>query len=349
MTWSPTRRSLLRRAAAVAAATLGAAALPASQRLAAAATAGAATGTTATGAYPDHPIRLVVPFAPGGAVDIVGRLIARYMGDTLGQAVFVDNRSGAGGSIGTGYVARAKPDGYTLLLHTVSTAVMNGLLYRHLPFDPRKDFTPITEVAAAPTLIVINAQVPARTLKDFVALVKAHPGKYMFGSTGVGSSVHLDGQLFAIRMGLDMVHVPYRGEGDAIKDLVAGQTQMETGVASAFLPYIRNGQLRALCVNDAKRSHLLPDVPTAAQAGLPDYELPNWYALVGPRDLPEPIVQQLYRSVKDALEVSDVRQKLLDLGLNIVGSDPRAFATYWDQQEAFWQPIVKATGISLQE
>jgi tripartite-type tricarboxylate transporter receptor subunit TctC len=244
----------------------------------------AGCGARAADAYPTRPIRLVVPFAPGGAVDIVGRLAAHYLSEELGQQVYVENKSGAGGSLGTDMVVRAQPDGYTLLLHTVSSAVINALTYTNLPYDPRKDLVPITEIAASQTLIVINAQVPASTLAQFVALARKNPGRYKFASTGVGSSVHLGGQLFATREGLDIVHVPYRGEGDAIKDLVAGETQMETGVASAFLPFIRAGKLRALCVNGSKRLAVLPEVPTAAEAGLADFELPNWYALCAARN-----------------------------------------------------------------
>jgi hypothetical protein len=208
----------------------------------------------AADAYPTRPIRLVVPFAPGGAVDIVGRLAAHYLSDALGQQVYVENKSGAGGSLGTDMVVRAQPDGYTLLMHTVSSAVINALTYTNLPYDPRKDLIPITEIAASQTLIVINAQVPAATLPQFVDLVRKNPGRYKFASTGVGSSVHLGGQLFATREGLDMVHVPYRGEGDAIKDLVAGETQMETGVASAVHP--RRQAAGALCQRQPATSAL---------------------------------------------------------------------------------------------
>jgi tripartite-type tricarboxylate transporter receptor subunit TctC len=173
----------------------------------------------------------------------------------------------------------------------------------NLPFDARKDLVPITEIAASQTLIVINAQVPATTLQQFIELVRRNPGQYKFASTGVGSSVHLGGQLFATREGLDMVHVPYRGEGDAIKDLVAGETQMETGVASAFLPFIRAGKLRALCVNGSRRLAVLPDVPTAAEAGLTDFELPNWYALYAPRGVPDSITQRIYQSTAKILQM----------------------------------------------
>jgi tripartite-type tricarboxylate transporter receptor subunit TctC len=301
----------------------------------------------AADAYPTRPIRLVVPFAPGGAVDMVGRLTAHYLSEELGQQVYVENKSGAGGSIGTDLVARAQPDGYTLLLHTVSSAVINALTYTNLPFDAHKDLVPITEIAASQTLIVINAKVPATTLQQFVELVRRNPGQYKFASTGVGGSVHLGGQLFATREGLDMVHVPYRGEGDAIKDLIAGETQMETGVASAFLPFIRAGQLRALCVNGSKRLALLPDVPTAAEAGLTDFELPNWYAIYAPRGVPDNVTRLIYQSTVKVLQLPDVRARMAEFGLDSVGSSPTEMAAYLDQQFQFWAPVVKASGVRL--
>ncbi|HEY4919297.1 MAG TPA: tripartite tricarboxylate transporter substrate binding protein [Xanthobacteraceae bacterium] len=316
---------------------------------AAAALAGLSDGRVArsAGAWPARPVKLVVPFAPGGAVDIVGRLVARYLSNEAGQQVYVENRSGAGGSLGTELVVKAPPDGHTLLLHTVSSAVINALTYADLRFDPRKDLTPITEIAAAPTLIVINAQVPAATLGQFVALVRHKPGQFKFGSTGAGSSVHLAGQLFATRERLEMVHVPYRGEGEAIKDLVAGVTQMETGVASAFLPFIRAGQLRALCVNGDKRIALLPQVPTAAEAGLADFDLPNWYALYAPRGLPDDITRRISESTGKVLALPDVRTRLAELGLEAIGSSPAEMAAYLDRQFAFWTPVVKASGVKL--
>lgn len=301
----------------------------------------------ADGAWPARPVKLVVPFAPGGAVDIVGRLAARYLSDELKQQVFVENKSGAGGSLGTEFVAKAAPDGYALLLHTVSSAVINALTYTNLRYDPRRDLVAITEIAAAQTLVVISAKVPATTLQQFVDLVRKNPDRYKFGSTGTGGSVHLDGQLFATRLGLDMVHVPYRGEGEAIKDLVAGVTQMETGVVSAFLPFIHSGQLRALCVNGPKRIALLPDVPTAAEAGLADFDLPNWYALYAPRGLPEEITQRIYQAVVKVLALPEVHERLTEIGLDSVGSSPSEMAAYLERQFEFWTPVVAASGVRL--
>jgi tripartite-type tricarboxylate transporter receptor subunit TctC len=225
--------------------------------------------------------------------------------------------------------------------------VINALTYTNLPFDARKDLVPITEIAASQTLIVINAQVPAMTLQQFVELARRNPGQYKFASTGVGSSVHLGGQLFATREGLDMVHVPYRGEGDAIKDLVAGETQMETGVASAFLPFIRAGKLRALCVNGSKRLALLPDVPTAAEAGLTDFELPNWYALYAPHGVSDDVTARIYHATVKVLQLPDLRARLAEFGLDSIGSSPAEMAAYLDQQFQFWAPVVKTSGVRL--
>ncbi len=304
-------------------------------------------GAQAQDGWPERPIKLVIPFAPGGAVDIVGRLMAHYLSDELAQPVYVENKSGAGGSLGTEFVAKAPADGYTLLLHTVSSAVINALTYTNLRYDPRRDLVPISEIAAAQTLVVVSAKVPATTLQQFVDLVRKSPGQYKFGSTGTGGSIHLAGQLFATRLGLDMVHVPYRGEGEAVKDLVAGETQMETGVASAFLPFIRGGQLRALCVNGAKRLPLLPDVPTAAEAGLADFDLPNWYALYAPRGVRERVTQRLYQSAVKVLGIPEVHQRLTELGLDRIGSSPDEMAAYLKRQFEFWTPVVAASGVRL--
>jgi tripartite-type tricarboxylate transporter receptor subunit TctC len=304
-------------------------------------------GPLAASGYPSRPIRIVVPFAPGGAVDAVARLDAQYLTGELGQQVFVDNRGGAGGTIGSAYVAKAAPDGYTLRADPLSSAVINGLVYKNLPFDPRHDFTPVAELAETPTLLVINAALPAKTLQQFIALAKQHPGQFNFGSTGVGSSVQLEGVLFEMKTGVKMVHVPFRGAGPAVEALVAGQTQMQVGSISAFLPFIRAGKLRALCIDSDQRSALLPDVPTAAEAGLPDFVLPDWYGLFAPKGTPDPVVARLHQALVKVMANPALREKLGNLGLTPVDKSTAEFAAFWQSQFDRWAPIVKAANITL--
>jgi tripartite-type tricarboxylate transporter receptor subunit TctC len=289
----------------------------------------------------------VVPFVPGGAVDLVGRLAAQYLTDELGQQVFVDNRSGAGGAVGSAFVANAPADGYTLVLQSVSSAVINGLVYRKLPFDPRTGFAPIAEIAESPTLLVINADLPATTLQEFIALAKQNPGKFNFGSTGAGGSVHLAGVLFETKTGTTLVHIPFHGAGPAVAALVAGETQMEIGSVSAFLPFIRAGKLRALCVNSEQRIELLPDVPTAEQAGLPGYILPDWYGMFAPRGTPAAVVARLEHAISKIVAKPQMRQRLADLAMSPVSKSSAEFATFWNGQFDFWTPIVKAAGVTL--
>jgi tripartite-type tricarboxylate transporter receptor subunit TctC len=301
----------------------------------------------AADAYPSRPIRIVVPFAPGGAVDAVARLDAQYLTEELGQQVFIDNRGGAGGTIGSAYVAKSVPDGYTLRADPLSSAVINGLIYKDLPFDPRHDFAPVAELAETPTLLVINAGLPATTLQQFIALAKAHPGEFNFGSTGVGSSVQLEGVLFEIKAGVKLVHVPFRGAGPAVEALVAGQTQMQVGSISAFLPFLRAGKLRALCVNSDHRIALLPDVPTAAEAGLPDFVLPDWYGLFAPKGTADEIVMRLHQAVVTAEANPELSSRLANLGLTPVDKSTAQFAAFWQSEFDRWAPIVKAANISL--
>lgn len=308
---------------------------------------GMRASASAADAYPSRPIRIVVPFAPGGAVDAVARLDAQYLTKELGQQVFVDNRGGAGGTIGSAFVARASPDGYTLRADPLSSAVINGLVYKNLPFDPRRDFVPVAELAETPTLLVINAGLPATTLQQFIALAKAHPGEFNFGSTGVGSSVQLEGVLFAMKAGVKLVHVPFRGAGPAVEALVAGQTQMQVGSISAFLPFIQAGKLRVLCVNGDHRIALFPDVPTAAEAGLPDFVLPDWYGLFAPKGTPNEIVARLHRAVLAVEANPELRQRLGNLGLAPVNTSTAEFAAFWQGEFDRWAPIVTAANMSL--
>jgi tripartite-type tricarboxylate transporter receptor subunit TctC len=301
----------------------------------------------AADSYPSHPIRIVVPFAPGGAVDAVARLDAQYLTGELGQPAFVDNRGGAGGIIGSTFVAKAPADGYTLRADPLSSAVINRLVYKNLPFDPRHDFAPVAELAETPTLLVISAGLPATTLQQFIALARQHPGQFNFGSTGVGSSVQLEGVLFEIKAGVKLVHVPFRGAGPAVEALVAGQTQMQVGSISAFLPFIRAGKLRALCVNSAHRIALFPDVPTAAEAGLADFILPDWYGLFAPKGTPDAIVARLHQAIIQAEANPELRAKLANLGLTPVDKTTAEFGAFWQSEFDRWAPIVKAANITM--
>lgn len=299
-------------------------------------------------AYPEHPIRLVVPFAPGGAIDTIARLLAKYLTDALGQRVLVETKSGAGGSIGTAYVAKSDPNGYTLIMHSVSSAVMNSLVYRKLPYDILKDSTPIAEVAQSPTLLVINKDLPANNLREFIAMVKQNPGKYNYGSTGIGSSVQMGSVLFETLTDTHMVHIPFRGGGEALKELVAGQTQMEIGSIGVFLSAARAGQVRVLCVNDSKRTPVLPDVPTAQEAGLDNFVLPDWYALFGPKGMSGNVVGRLDAAVKRALADGGLRNQMAAVaGLMPAMKTSEELGKFWRQQFAFWAPIVKKSGVAL--
>jgi tripartite-type tricarboxylate transporter receptor subunit TctC len=272
---------------------------------------------------------------------------AKYLAEELGQQVFVDNRGGAGGTIGSAYVAKAAPDGYTLKADPLSSAVINGLVYNHLPYDIRRDFTPVSELAETPTVLVVNAGIPARTLRQFIALAGQNPGKFNFGSTGGGSSVQLEAVLFEQKTGVQLVHIPFRGAGPAVTALVGGQTQMQIGAVSTFLPFIRSGKLRALCVNSEHRIALLPDLPTAAEAGLPDFVLPDWYGLFAPRGTPTAIVARLNRAVRKINTNLQLRGGLAAAGLTPVGKTTTEFAAFWRHEFDLWAPIVKASGTKL--
>ena len=243
--------------------------------------------------YPTQPIRIISPFAAGGAADVVARITAKYLTDQLGQQVFIDNRGGAGGTIGTDAAARATPDGYTLVMHTISSAVLNKFLYTRVKLDVNARFAPISQIGTAVQLLAVNAKVPAQNLQEFIALLKANPGKYRYGSSGLGAIMHLSAELFSFMSETDVVHVPYRGEGPATVDLLAGRIHFMVASAPALLPHVRSGELRALCVNADHRLALLPDVPTSAEAGLPGYQTYNWHALFAPLGTPEPIVKRL--------------------------------------------------------
>ncbi|VFR31762.1 Tricarboxylate transport protein TctC [plant metagenome] len=277
--------------------------------------------------YPSKPIRLVVPFPAGGTTDLVGRLYADKLGQALGQTVVVENKGGAGGSIGSSYVASAAPDGYTLGLATVSTHGINPAVYPKLPFDVLKDFTPISNLAAVPNIMTVNPnRVAARNMADFVKAAKAEPGKYTYASAGNGSVSHMMGELFKSASGTDLMHVPYRGVGPALNDALAGQVDVMYDNLPSTLPHVQAGKLIALAVATPKRVAALPDVPTFAEVGLAPVNDPSWFGLVAPAKLPKEILDKLSAAVKQAAADPAVKERLVSLGAEPVGNSPDAFA-----------------------
>jgi tripartite-type tricarboxylate transporter receptor subunit TctC len=297
--------------------------------------------------YPTNPIRVIVPYAAGGAADVVARITAKYMADQLGQQVFVDNRGGAGGTLGTEAAVRATPDGYTLVMHTISSAVLNKFLYPRIKLDVSTQFAPISQIGSVPQLLAVNAKVPAQNLQEFIALLKANPGKYHYGSSGLGAIMHLGGELFSYMTQTRVVHVPYRGEGPAMVDVLAGRIEFVVASVAALLSHIRSGEMRALCVNADHRVALLPDVPTAAEAGLPGYKTYNWYALFAPLGTPEPIVQRLNQDLVKALATPEARKQFEDIGVEPAVSNPRGLTSELKLQADFWGPLIERAGVKL--
>ena len=301
----------------------------------------------ASAAYPDRPVRLIVPFAAGGAVDSIARVLGKALTDNLGQAVVIDDRGGAGGIIGMEAVAHAAPDGYTLLLSHSGFAAMPGL-HASLPFDPVRDFTGVITAAAGAYVLAVNAAEPFRSVADLIAYAKANPGKITFGSAGVGSTVHLAGELLKLTAGIDIVHVPYKGAAPAITDLTAGQIRMMFAPAVNAIPLAAAGKLRALAVSSAKRSQLAPDVPTVAESGLPGFEVTGWYGLAAPAATPPDAVARLNAEANRALTSDEVIAQLRLQGLDPVGDTPE-HATAWIKSEvAQWTKVIRDAGIKLQ-
>ncbi|MDQ8729207.1 tripartite tricarboxylate transporter substrate binding protein [Bradyrhizobium sp. LHD-71] len=306
-----------------------------------------AAHVTAADAYPDRPVRVIVPYPAGGAADVVARITAEYLTEELGKQVFIDNRGGAGGTIGTGIAAEAPADGYSLVMHTISSAVLNKFLYKNIDMDVGNRFAPISQIGTATQLLVVNSNVPAKNLQEFVALLKSNPRKYRYGSSGLGAIMHLGGELFGFMSQTEAVHIAYKGEAQAMKDTLSGQTHFMIGSAPALLPHIRSGKLRALSVNADHRLALLPDVPTSSEAGLPGYITFNWYAMFAPLGTPEPIVKRLNEAVKKAMARPDAQKRFADVGIEPVTSDPAALTAELKQQDAFWGPLIERTGVKL--
>ncbi|WP_429941888.1 Bug family tripartite tricarboxylate transporter substrate binding protein [Achromobacter xylosoxidans] len=299
----------------------------------------------AADAYPNKPIRLIVPFAAGGTTDIVARVVAEGLGRELGQAVVVENRGGAGGSIGADALARSAPDGYTLGVATVSTMATNPATNPKTPYNPLKDFAPITNMVNVPNVLTVNPAVPAKSVAEFVALLKANPGKYSYASSGAGGIGHLDGELFKSLTQTDMVHVPYRGSGPALNDVIAGQVNAQFDNLPSSMPHIQAGKLRALAIAAPKRLPALPDVPTFAEGGLPEMDNMAWYGLVAPAGTPQAVIDRIHDATVKALKDPKIAQRLADGGSLVDGNTPAEYAAQIKRELELRQRIAKERNI----
>jgi tripartite-type tricarboxylate transporter receptor subunit TctC len=304
----------------------------------------AAAPAAAQTSYPEQPVKIVVPFAPGGSPDIVARFLAPSMTQSLGRQVFVENKAGASGTIAAKSVADAEPNGYTLLMTTVSTQAIAPALFPNLPYDPVKNFAPISLIANVPLVLVVNPELPAKDLNELIALFKANPGKYDFASSGVGAPLHLAGELFKSMTGTSVQHVPYRGSGPALTDVIAGRVAIFFADMPSALPQIQAGKLRALGVATKERSRSLPNVPTMAEDGLPGFEAYTWNALFAPAGTSPAIVAKLNASVVAALKEPLVGERLAGMGYDVVGSSPEQLDAHVKAEIAKWGPVVKASG-----
>jgi tripartite-type tricarboxylate transporter receptor subunit TctC len=300
----------------------------------------ACVSAPALATYPDKPIKIIVGFTPGGTADAVGRILAQNMGPRLGQSMVVENKAGANGNLATEFVQRAAPDGYTLFFTSIGHAV-NPALYKDAKYDPVKDFTPIGQVLSAPNMLVVPANSPFNTVKELVTYAKANPGKLDFASSGSGASVHLSAELFKQLAGVYMVHIPYRGTGSLLPDLIAGNVSMAFPNLPSAWPLVQSGKLKALGVTTAKRSAAAPQVPTIAEAGLPGYNMSTWYGLIGPAGLPTDVVQRLNRELNAVLQDPAVRNKLTAQGVDPVTGTPEAFGKFIQEETKAWAELLK--------
>ncbi|XQM36154.1 LacI family transcriptional regulator [Cupriavidus sp. H19C3] len=309
------------------------------------ATAGVAAHMTAyaADAWPSKPITLVVPFAAGGTTDIVGREVGQRLGQALGQPVVVDNRPGAGGTIGAANVARAQPDGYTFLLATIAHTMAPGI-YKSLPYDFQKDLEPVGMVALTPNVLLVNQSIPVKTVQELVAYIKAHPGKVNYGSAGIGSTEHLSGELFRALTHTDISHVPYKGGAPMMTDLIAGQIQMAIETSPSAYPHVKSGKVRALAVTSDKRSSAYPGVPTVAESGVPGYEVVTWYALMAPHGTPDAIRQRMGAELTKVLKQPEVLKRFEEQGVSAGDMNAQQLAAFIKTETTRWIKVAKDSG-----
>ncbi len=302
--------------------------------------------TASAQSYPVKPVRIVVPFAPGGGTDILARVIAPRLGDALGQQIVIDNRAGAGSTIGSELVAKALPDGYTLLMVDTAFAT-NPSLYSKLPYDTARDFAPVALLAAAPVILIVHPSVPVRTVKEFVALAKARPGQLNFASGGPGSSTHLGGELLKSAAGIDLQHIPYKGTGPAVADVLGGQVVMMFAGISSVKQHVAVGKLRAIAVTGEKRSPAMPDVPTFVESGLKGVDSGTYWGCLAPAATPRDIINQLSAALAGVLKQRDVSQRLVELGFDPLGSSPEQAAANFRSETEKWARVIRAAGVRL--
>ncbi len=309
--------------------------------------AGLLLAAQAQAAFPERPVTLVVPFAAGGSTDVVARVIAEKMSEDLGQQVIVQNVAGAGGSLGAGNVARADADGYTILMGTVATHALNPLILKNKPYDAEADFTPVSLLVLVPNVLVVNPELPAKSVEELLALLKAEPDKWSYASSGNGTPLHLSGELFNSMAGVTIEHIPYKGSGPALNDVLGNQVSIMFDNLPSSSAHIKAGTLRALAVTTADRAPSFPDVPTMAEAGLPGYETYTWNALFAPKDTPKEVVDRLNAAATKAMADPGVGERMKEFSATIVASSPDELATHVKAEIAKWTPVVKDANVQM--
>jgi len=298
-------------------------------------------------AWPERPIRFIVPFPPGGGADIVARPLTALVGRNLGQQVVVDNRAGAGGTVAAALVATAAPDGYTLLFGTVGTHAIHTSLYSKLPYDPVKDFAPISLTHNLPRVLVVHASLPVKSVTELIAYAKSKPGQLSFASAGNGGTNHLSGELFKFMAGVDMVHIPFKGAGPAVVEVLAGRIALTFDAIPVWFPHIKSGKVRALGVTSLKRSATLPDVPTVAESGLPGFDVANWLAVFAPAKTPKPVIDRIHAELGVAMADAEIRRPLVEQGVEPMHTTPAELAAIMRRDTEKWAKIVKASGAKI--
>ena len=297
--------------------------------------------------YPNRTVRIIVPFAPGGSTDVVARILADKLGAEFNQSFVVENRGGAGGNIGADVVAKAAPDGYTLLMGTTGVLAINKYLYKEMPFDPERDLAPVSYTSLITNILVVNPQVPVKTVNELIALARAKPGALTFASSGAGSSTHLSAELFKSMAGVDILHVPYKGSSQALTDVIGGQVTMLFDNAPSSIPMVEQGKLRAIAVTSTKRLPNLPDVPTIDEAGVKGYESLSWSGIVAPAATPRRVIEKLNAAIEKVLRDPEVKQRFASLGVEPVGGPPEAFSRHIRAESEKWARVVKTANITL--